>query len=107
MQFRDSQVKRLEQDSKLETADVTTINLTQLNGGIQNNIVPPRIDAGFNMRVSIAEDPVALEKQIRDWCTEAGGDIEMVFNKDQAGPPTKVDASNPYWLGFKRALDEL
>lgn len=108
MEYRDTQVKRLEQDPKLETADVTTINLTQLNGGIQNNIVPPMIEAGFDMRISIAEDLVAFEKQIRDWFAEAGGDIEIVFhNKYPAAPPTKVDASNPFWLGFKRALDEL
>lgn len=108
MLFRASQVKRLEQDPKLETADVTTINLTKLNGGIQSNIVPPLIEATFDMRVSISENLVALEKQIRDWCAEAGSDIELVFDyKDSAAQPTKVDASNPYWVGLKNALDEL
>lgn len=108
MEFRALQVKRLEQDPKLETADVTTINLTKLNGGIQSNIVPPLIEATFDLRVSISENHEALEKQIRDWCAEAGGGIEIVFDyKDSAAQPTKVDASNPYWMGLKNALDEL
>lgn len=49
-----------------------------------------------------------MENQIRGWCEEAGGDIEMVFT--QKGPyiaPTKIDDSNQYWLAFKDGIKDL
>ncbi|XP_023171073.2 aminoacylase-1-like [Drosophila hydei] len=108
MEFRDTEVKRLNRNSTIDIGDVTTMNLTQLNGGVQSNVVPPLLEAVFDIRIAITVDIVELEKQIRDWCEEAGGGIELVFEwKEPFVAPTKIDASNPYWLAFKQALDEL
>ncbi|XP_017873802.1 PREDICTED: aminoacylase-1A-like isoform X3 [Drosophila arizonae] len=108
MEFRDLEVRRLEQNSKVDIGDVTTMNLTQLGGGVQSNVVPPLLEVVFDIRIAITVDTDELEKKIRDWCEEAGGGIELVFeSKEPFVPPTKIDASNPYWLAFKQALDEL
>lgn len=101
-------MKRLEEDLNMDIGDVTTVNLTQLHGGVQSNVVPPLLEAVFDIRVAITEDLDALEKRIRDWCAEAGDGIELVFEwKEPYVAPTRIDASNPYWLAFKKAMDEL
>ncbi|EDV95053.1 aminoacylase-1A [Drosophila grimshawi] len=108
MEFRASQVKRLAEDSTIDIGDVTTVNLTKLSGGVQSNVVPPLLEVVFDIRVAITVDVVAFEKQIRDWCEEAGGGIELDFEmQNPFVEPTKMDSSNLYWVAFKNALDEL
>ncbi|EDW68253.1 aminoacylase-1 [Drosophila virilis] len=108
MGFRASQVQQLKDNTRLFFGDVTTVNLTQLTGGVQRNVVPAMLEVVFDLRIGIDVDLVAFEQQIRDWCEEAGGGIEIVFEqKDEYIPPTKVDASNPYWTAFEKALNEL
>ncbi|XP_017082674.1 aminoacylase-1 [Drosophila eugracilis] len=107
-EFRTSQVKNMAKDSSLSSGDVTTVNLTQLSGGVQSNVVPPLFEAVFDMRIAITVDVVAFEKQIRDWCEEAGGGIDIdFFQKEPFVGPTKLDNSNPFWLAVKAAIDEL
>lgn len=107
-EFRTTQVENLARDSSLSKGDVTTVNLTQLSGGVQSNVVPPLFEAVFDIRIAITVDVVAFEKQIRDWCEEAGGGIEIdFFQKEPYIGPTKLDNSNPYWLAVKAAIDEL
>ncbi|XP_017046433.1 aminoacylase-1-like [Drosophila ficusphila] len=107
-EFRTSQVQRMAKDSSLSAGDVTTVNLTQLSGGVQSNVVPPSFEAVFDMRIAITVDLVAFEKQIRDWCEEAGGGIEIeFFRKEPLIGPTNMDNSNPYWVALKAAIDEL
>ncbi|KAI8044294.1 hypothetical protein M5D96_000445 [Drosophila gunungcola] len=108
MEFRKSQVQKLADDSSLTIGDVTTVNLTQLRGGVQSNVVPPLLEAVFDIRIAVTVDIAAFEKQVRDWCAEAGGGIELEFEmKNPFVEPTKIDASNPYWVAFKKALDDL
>lgn len=107
-EFRTSQLDILAEDPSLSLGDVTTVNLTQISGGVQSNVVPPHFEAVFDMRLSIALDVVAFEKQIRGWCEEAGGGIEIDFyRKEPVVAATKMDASNPYWVALKAAFDEL
>ncbi|EDV42523.1 uncharacterized protein Dana_GF16979 [Drosophila ananassae] len=107
-EFRTSQLDILAKDPSLNLGDVTTVNLTQISGGVQSNVVPPHFEAVFDMRLSIALDVVAFEKQIRGWCEEAGGGIEIDFyRKEPVVAATKMDASNPYWVALKAAFDEL
>ncbi|XP_017873798.1 PREDICTED: aminoacylase-1-like [Drosophila arizonae] len=107
MGFRASQVQALKDDKSRFYGDVTTVNLTIVEGGVQRNVVPALIEVVFDLRIAIDVDLVALEKQIRDWCEEAGGGIEIIFEqKDEFVPPTKVDDSNPFWTAFEGALKE-
>jgi len=107
MKFRETQVKLLAKDPSLDAGDVTTLNLTKLEGGTQSNVVPPLLEAIFDIRIAVTQDADALEKEIRDWCDEAGGGIELDFILKCPSVETKIDASNRYWLGFKQGLDEL
>ena len=53
---------------------MTTVNLTMLNGGVQYNVVPDKLQVGFDMRVTPLYDLDVFDKQIHAWCKEAAGD---------------------------------
>uniref|UniRef100_A0A1I8N6R7 N-acyl-aliphatic-L-amino acid amidohydrolase n=1 Tax=Musca domestica TaxID=7370 RepID=A0A1I8N6R7_MUSDO len=107
MSLRAEESKRLENDPTLTIGDVTTINLTTINGGVQSNVVPPFLSVGFDIRLAITVDHQEFEKQLQKWCEEAGGGIELHFEqKEPKVEATKVDASNIYWVAFEKCLVE-
>ncbi|XP_048518892.1 aminoacylase-1 isoform X1 [Dendroctonus ponderosae] len=107
-EFRRSQVLKLAGDPTLTLGDVTTVNLTQLKGGVQSNVVPPELVATVDCRLPVTVDDAAFEAQVKKWLQEAGSDIWVEWEqKEPQVTPTKLDASNPYWLAFKRTMDEL
>lgn len=63
-EFRSVEAAKLTNDSTLALGDVTTINLTMLSGGIQNNVIPPEAILVFDVRLSIGVDHEAFEKQV-------------------------------------------
>lgn len=106
MEFRQQEEDKLNNNKTLTIGDVTTINLTQVHGGVQSNVVPPLIVAVFDVRVSISIKPEDLINKLKKFCEESGGGIEMEFEQNQPRvEPTKVD-NNIYWSAFKKALDE-
>ncbi|XP_055389609.1 aminoacylase-1-like [Condylostylus longicornis] len=106
--LRDHEVKRLENNPELTIGDVTTINLTQLKGGVQSNVVPPLFVACFDVRIAIDVDHIKFENQLKQWCEEAGGGIELEYEqKEVRVEPTKIDSSNKFWVAFKKTVDEL
>lgn len=45
---------------------------------------------------------------MRQWCHDAGGNIEIVYETlHKPIPPTNISSSNVYWIAFKQATDEL
>lgn len=52
MEFRRHEVFRLESNPSLTIGDVTTVNLTRLNGGKQSNVVPPSLTVTFDLRLA-------------------------------------------------------
>lgn len=108
MGLRATEVLRLENNPNLKVGDVTTVNLTRLNGGVQTNVVPALLTVGFDVRLAINVDHVAFEKQLLQWCEEAGGGISIEYEtKRPYVEPTKTDDSNPFWKAFKSSIDEL
>lgn len=107
MEYRATQVKLLEGKPANYLSSVTTVNLTRVSGGVQNNVIPPQMTLTFDMRLAIDVDHDKWIQQLNQWCEEAGGDIEIVFEMQQPKvAPTKVDESNKYWVAFKEAIDE-
>ncbi|KNC28371.1 hypothetical protein FF38_01389 [Lucilia cuprina] len=108
MSMREEQVRRLENNPQLTIGDVTTINLTKISGGVQSNVIPPKMMLCFDVRLDLNVDHKEFEAKLHQWCKEAGGDIEITY--DQKRPrvaPTATDDSNPYWVAFKKATDEM
>ena len=66
MSFRDGQKAKMGNE-KLPLGEVTTVNLTMLNGGVQYNVVPDKLTVGFDMRVTPLMDLKKLEEDIHKW----------------------------------------
>ncbi|XP_038213797.1 aminoacylase-1-like [Zerene cesonia] len=108
MDLRQESKKKLEDNPQLTIGDVTTVNLTMLEGGIQNNVVPEKLSASFDMRLALSVDFNEFENMIKNWCKEAGANVTYQFEqKDDYVPPTPVNDSNPYWVAFKTAIEKL
>ena len=108
MNFRCSQVQRLEENPNLTIGDVTSVNITQLKGGLQRNVVPAHLNIMTDFRLAVDVDPVKFEATIKDWCEDAGGDIDVIFHhKGPYAPPTKIDDSNIFWGALTKAFDDL
>ncbi|XP_031629265.1 aminoacylase-1-like [Contarinia nasturtii] len=94
-------------EQKYPYGNVTAINLTILNGGFRDNVVPPEMRAVFDMRMAIDADWDEFERMIKRWARETGKNVTVDIIKDLNPPPTPIDDSNYYWLAFKQATDEL
>jgi len=106
--FRAQEKKKLADNSSLTIGDVTTVNLTQLQGGVQSNVVPPELVVVIDCRIPVTVDVKKWEATINQWCKEAGEGITIEYEQKQPQVPvTKLDASNPYWIAFKEASDKL
>lgn len=106
--YRNTQVKRLDEHPELTIGDVTTVNITMLNGGIQSNVVPPEYKVTVDMRLSLDVDHQEFENMFRKWCDQSGVGITYEFEQKQPKvPPTKLDKTNIYWGAFKEAVDKL
>jgi aminoacylase len=105
--YRDTQVKKLLDNPDLTIGDVTTVNITMINGGVQLNTVPPDIKIMTDMRLAVDVNHEEFENMVKGWCEQAG-DVEYEFDlKDPFIAPTKIDESNNFWQGFKSAVSEL
>ncbi|XP_016961266.1 aminoacylase-1 [Drosophila biarmipes] len=108
MEFRKTQVQRLQNNPELVIGDVTTINLTKVSGGVQSNVVPPLLMVCFDCRLALDLDIEEFEANLHKWCDDVGGGIEITYEQKQPKvPPTAIDNSNPFWVAFKNATDEL
>lgn len=105
LNFRKNEEQRLKNNPEFTTGDVTTVNITTINGGIQQNVVPPEIKMSVDVRMAVDIDWKQFEHNISEWCKEAGDGIEVEFiQKLQRIEPTKLDANNVYWMAFKKVL---
>ncbi|XP_072136836.1 aminoacylase-1B-like isoform X2 [Mobula birostris] len=104
LDFREKEKKRLNQSACLTLGDVTTINLTSLNGGVAFNIVPDELTASFDIRIPPTVDLKAFEEQMKEWCQDAGeGVLCEFFQKNMNKKLTSIDQSDPWWSAFSNA----
>ncbi|CAB3362934.1 Hypothetical predicted protein [Cloeon dipterum] len=108
MDLRRREKAKLESNKNLTVGDVTTVNLTQIKGGVQPNVVPPELTVGFDVRLATDVDHEKFEAMIKGWCKEAGPGTTISYEqKNNFVPNTPLDDSNPWWLAFKKACDKL
>jgi aminoacylase len=106
--YRNTQVKRLNDNPELTIGDVTTVNVTILEGGVQSNVIPPQYKVTVDMRLALDVDHKEFEAMFKKWCDESGVGITYEFEQKQPKvTPTKTDKTNIYWVAFKAAVDEL
>jgi aminoacylase len=105
--FRNQEKQKLVDNPSWTLGDVTTVNLTQISGGVQANVVPPELLITFDCRIPPEHVNIATwEKTVNQWCKEAGVWVEYPVKQPQI-LPTKLDNSNIYWVAFKKSTDKL
>lgn len=105
LEFRKIEEQRFKNTPGLTIGDVTTTNITTIHGGIQQNVVPPEITMTVDVRMAITIDHEQFEREVRDWCRQAGTDIQIEFiEKLHRVEHTRLDDSNPYWIAFRKTL---
>ncbi|XP_017144303.2 aminoacylase-1B-like [Drosophila miranda] len=108
MEFRKVQFQRLVSNPELSIGDVTTVNLTRVEGGVQSNVVPPLLMVCFDCRLALDIDIHEFDANLHKWADEAGGGIELEYEQKRGHiPPTATDETNPFWVAFKEATDHL
>lgn len=108
LDFRAEQEKKLQSDGCLLLGDVTTVNLTSLGGGVQHNVVPNELIAGFDIRIPPTVDLVAFEEQIKKWCTDAGDEVTYELKqKDMNQKVTSTDKDDMWWSAFTKPLSDM
>lgn len=80
MDYRAQQVELLKNNPEYSIGDVTTVNLTILNGGVQSNVVPPLLTALFDVRLAINVDQNAFEKMVISFHPNNDKYSRMKFN---------------------------
>ncbi|CAH1782537.1 unnamed protein product [Owenia fusiformis] len=104
LNFREEEEKKLNTNACLKLGDVTTLNMTMLEGGVQYNVVPTELFAGFDIRVAPTVDMEQFEETIRGWLKDAGDGISYEFiqkNTDQT--LTSTSENDVWWRTFSDA----
>lgn len=63
-ELRNVEVKKLQNNTNLTIGDITTVNLTILNGGTQSNVVPPIFSATYDVRIANGVDLTLFQQQV-------------------------------------------
>ena len=108
LDFRQKEKARLEADPQLSLGDVTTVNLTKIEGGVQVNVVPSELAAYFDVRVTPLADMDEMEAQLLRWCQESGQGVQLDFLVQlRDATLTSTQPGNIWWDAFSSACASL
>ncbi len=65
MERRQAEVNNMKNLNLTSYANVTSINLTILKGGVQGNVIPPELSVTFDVRLSVNADHDAFEREVK------------------------------------------
>ncbi|XP_041980233.1 aminoacylase-1-like [Aricia agestis] len=91
----------------LALGDVISVNLTMLRGGEQNNVIPDKMVASFDLRLPPFLDFDQFENQIKQWCEEAGEAVTFDFQQKDPKPKDFNLDEVIYWQPIKDTLDKM
>lgn len=110
LEFRAQEEKKLKGNACIKLGEVTTVNLTNVQGGslTQFNLVPTELCAGFDIRITPTVDFKEFEDKIKKWCADAGDDVKYEFKqKCEIQSLTSTDPSDPWWNCFETTCKQL
>jgi len=101
--FRDEQEEKLALNPSLHLGDVTTVNMTLLDGGVQFNVVPAVLKAGFDVRIAATQNLEELEQMFTKWCIETENLIDST-SAEKTNPGSEVDKKKSISELFVRTI---
>ncbi|CAF2340646.1 unnamed protein product [Rotaria sp. Silwood2] len=115
LKYRADEKERLEKsqttDKPLQLGNITTINLTKMNGGVQINVVPDQYTLTFDCRIA-PNNYDSFRKFLNDLVQrtpkENNNEIRIHYIQD-SGPLLLTDVETPSWWlnAFKQACEEM
>jgi len=103
--FRQEEKARLQANPSFTLGDVTSVNLTIMEGGVQTNVVPDKFALNFDIRITPTTNMVEFETMLRKWLDDAGSDIKLEFlSKFTDQTMTSVDDKDPWYSALKSAF---
>jgi len=108
MAFRGEEEKKLASNPELQLGDVTTVNLTMLEGGVQFNVVPSELCVGFDVRVPPSVDLGEFVARVKGWCEAAGEGVEpeWVLQSHNQHLTCVEDGKDGWWDTFRGACQQ-
>jgi len=107
MEYRESEKKRLEANPDFTLGDVTSVNLTIMEGGVQHNVVPDKFVLKFDIRITPTTNLKEFEAKLRGWADEAGPGIEFSYaQKFTDQTMTSVAVDDPWWAALTAAFNK-
>ncbi|OMH83486.1 Aminoacylase-1 [Zancudomyces culisetae] len=106
MALRDEELaklKTLKQGAQIAAGEVTAINLTMLEGGKQQNVVPATYSVTFDIRISPKRDAAAFRQSLIDLAAKNGVECEFKFSETR-NPVTNFDTSDAFMSVIDRAF---
>ncbi|ETE70763.1 Aminoacylase-1 [Ophiophagus hannah] len=108
LEFREHEKQRLKSEGHLTLGDVTSVNLTMLNGGVSFNVVPSELSVAFDIRLPPTEDLKAFEEQLKSWCKAAGEGVTYEFQQKYMDQTvTSTEESDPWWKAFSDTCKDM
>ncbi|KAF5289254.1 hypothetical protein FQA39_LY15184 [Lamprigera yunnana] len=107
-EFRTQEREKLRNNPTIHLGDVTSVNVTLIEGGVQANVIPEKFKITVDCRISNTLDIIEWESTINRWCKEAGEGVSIEYKQKQPQvPPTKIDNSNAFWVAMEKVALEL
>ncbi|PVU84882.1 hypothetical protein BB560_007239 [Smittium megazygosporum] len=91
--------------SNIRSGEITSINLTEFNGGKQANVVPATYSATFDIRVSPNDDLQHFREWLSKLAKENGAEMKLL-SPDEDRTITPVDRNNKFIDTFFTALNK-
>ncbi|KAM3843657.1 aminoacylase-1 isoform 2-T3 [Vipera latastei] len=108
LEFREHEKQRLETEEHLTLGDVTSVNLTMLNGGVSFNVVPSELSVAFDIRIPPTVDLKEFEEQLASWCKTAGEGVTYEFQQKYMDQTvTSTEESDPWWKAFSDTCEDM
>ncbi|KAJ3335024.1 adenylate cyclase [Gonapodya sp. JEL0774] len=96
LEFRKSEEERMTTGG-LPLGEVTSLNWTITEGGVQFNVVPATMTAKFDIRVPPTVSNEDLVGRIQKWCEEAGDGVTFKFDGISGPRDNRMSAMEGSW----------
>lgn len=106
--LREKERKRLQSNPQLSLGDVTTVNMTKVNGGVSCNVIPSEMSVTFDLRIPPTVNLQEFESKIEGWCRAAGDQVTWEYHQKCMNERiTTPNDTNPWWKAFSDPCKEL
>lgn len=105
LNFREIEETKMNTTENFTLGDVTSVNFTMCEGGVQQNVVPAEMSGTFDFRVTPRFNVYEFKKMIETWAEEIG-DIQIVYQGENYFQEC-TDLENEYVGVLKQCFQEL